>query len=301
MWLAAISMAIAGANTPALLPAETIAILYFAWRLRRSDMLLLIAPPWLLFIAENLIKFGSPLGSPYQSAAEHGYATILPYSGLPGFSYPLFFGIISILFSAGKGLIFFIPGLFVFQRAAPTAPPEVRLWIETLIVLLVSLVLVYSRWWAWYGGVFWGPRFFLVGCLAASLIIAAATLGGQTRGMRWIALPLVLVLSWWGCVQGYVYGLDKMDICIGNNYALEAICWYVPEFSPLWRQFVIGFAVPPLGSLSFMIWASRMVFVAWAAIASVYLLALIVRLKDARSAASSSARAGRPLESGIVP
>ncbi|MGO8947127.1 MAG: hypothetical protein ACLQUY_05585, partial [Ktedonobacterales bacterium] len=28
-------------------------------------------------------------------------------------------------------------------------------------------------------------------------------------------------------------------VCISNNFALEAYCWYTPEFSALWRPFVV--------------------------------------------------------------
>jgi hypothetical protein len=31
-----------------------------------------------------------------------------------------------------------------------------------------------------------------------------------------------------------------MDQCWQNNYALESLCWYVPEYSALWRPLVTG-------------------------------------------------------------
>ena len=43
----------------------------------------------------------------------HGIKTIMPYSGRPGFSYPFLFGLLSILFSFGNGLLFFTPGLLL--------------------------------------------------------------------------------------------------------------------------------------------------------------------------------------------
>ena len=46
----------------------------------------------------------------------------MPYSGRQGFSYPFFLGLISILFSFGKGLIWFSPGLLLpVRRALKTA------------------------------------------------------------------------------------------------------------------------------------------------------------------------------------
>ena len=61
--------------------------------------------------------------SPY--ADDHGSITVMPFSGRPGFSYPAFFGILGIVFSLGKGLLFFAPGLFLPVRdrlAAPSSP-----------------------------------------------------------------------------------------------------------------------------------------------------------------------------------
>ncbi len=39
---------------------------------------------------------------------------MLSYSGIQGFSYPLFFGILSILLSFGKGIIFSFPDYYYF-------------------------------------------------------------------------------------------------------------------------------------------------------------------------------------------
>ena len=45
---------------------------------------------------------------PLSSSPLYVVATILTYSGRPGFSYPLFFGVLSVLFSFGKGLVCFM-------------------------------------------------------------------------------------------------------------------------------------------------------------------------------------------------
>ena len=64
---------------------------------------------------ENTVLRKSAFSSGYEN--NHGYQTLLPYSGLPGFSYPPFYGVLSMLLSFGKGLLFFAPGLvLVFGR-----------------------------------------------------------------------------------------------------------------------------------------------------------------------------------------
>jgi hypothetical protein len=77
-------------------------------------------------------------------------------------------------------------------------------------------------------------------------------------------LPVaLLLLSVWVCAQGYLYGLEAIEPCTDNQYALELLCWYTPEFSPLWRQFVIGFSsVSPI----------RLLYVEWCVISIVSLL-----------------------------
>jgi len=49
----------------------------------------------------------------------------------------------------------------------------------------------------------------------------------------------ILALSFWVGINGSVFDQSNLDICTANNYALESLCWYVPEFSVLWRPFVV--------------------------------------------------------------
>ena len=77
---------------------------------RRLRYLALPALAGGLILLEHLLRRGEPFAGGYTSEA--GHPTVLPYSGLPGFSYPLFFGLLSVLFSFGKGLVFFAPSLF---------------------------------------------------------------------------------------------------------------------------------------------------------------------------------------------
>ena len=61
-------------------------------------------------LLEAWIRRGSPFATGYEN--ERGLRTLLPYSGLPGFTYPFVLGVLSSLFSFGKGLLFFAPGCF---------------------------------------------------------------------------------------------------------------------------------------------------------------------------------------------
>lgn len=234
---AVVLMAIGVANTPVLLAPVGLTALVL---IRHAPAVMAAAVAAALLIgAELYAKFGTVFSSPYLEAGEKGYQTVLPYSGLAGFSYPIFFGVLSVLFSFGKGLVWFIPGLLAFidrnvthrlrLRGAPAG--------KGLAAFCISIVLVYSSWWAWYGGDYWGPRFFLILCFPAALALAVATISPATKTRAWIALALLALSSWVG-INGTVFAQRSMDLCWQNNYELEFLCWYVPEFSALWRPFV---------------------------------------------------------------
>ena len=127
---------------------------------RRLRHLLPVLVAAALIMAEAWARRGGPLTSGY--ARDHGARTSLPFSGLPGFSYPIVLGVLSILFSFGRGLVFFTPGLLLWLGAGTRR--LVRPYRRTMVLMLLvvaGLVLVYAKWWAWYGGVSWGPRFFV--------------------------------------------------------------------------------------------------------------------------------------------
>jgi hypothetical protein len=240
---------------------------------------------------ENIFKYGALWNVAYLSEIERGFATVLPYSGRPGFSYPLFFGILSVLFSFGKGLVFYIPGVFLlFSEAVRATLKMSAATAWSVFAFCAALVLVYAGWWAWYGGVCWGPRFFLILCVPASMALAACLDGAW--GPRWNMLAsLVLALSTWVGVNGVVFGQEGMGACWANNYELEFLCWYVPEFSALWRPFVVRGAG---GVAHAMLHDDRRFFVLWQLLVFVYFFAHIAgsAMRNQRQRHASVAASG---------
>jgi len=46
--------------------------------------------------------------------------------------------------------------------------------------------------------------------------------------------------SLWVGANGLVFGQKNMKVCYANKYALEHLSWHVPEFSALFRPFVVS-------------------------------------------------------------
>jgi len=224
-------------NTPASVIGVAAIAARMTWRTKRLAHLAAPIVVFLLTHVESWIVRGSFFHTGYEGDA--GPKTALPYSGLPGFSYPFALGLMAIFLSFGKGLIFFAPGMF-FPPAAGTS--ERLRWIHrTLLAFGAGLIVVYARWWAWYGGSFWGPRFFLVFSIPACIALAtnlAEPRNERRAPWRTLLLAFVTLLSFWVGVNGIIFDQTGLRICTENGWELEAFCYYVPEMSVLWHPLV---------------------------------------------------------------
>ncbi len=225
------------ANMPATLVGLSLAVIVHAARTQRLRHLAVPVIALALILLDNKLRTGQ-LQPPSYAALDRGAANGLPYSGLPGFSYPFLFGVLAILLSFGKGLIFFAPGLFLpIRKSLQRLSAELWTSYLLLVAFVVGLVLVYSRWWGWDGGFFWGPRFFLLAAVPASLAVAVR-LHQQQEHIRGAALNLgLVVLGGWVAVSGAVFGMSGLPQCEEAN-RLTYQCDFVPTLSPLWHPFV---------------------------------------------------------------
>ena len=96
------AIVLAVVNTPAALLGLVAVAAAQCLATRRLRYLLPVLVAVALIMAEAWIRRGGPLTSGY--SGDHGFRTLLPYSGRPGFSYPIVLGVLSILFSFGRGL-----------------------------------------------------------------------------------------------------------------------------------------------------------------------------------------------------
>ncbi len=127
--------------------------------------------------------------------------------------------------------------------------PKLALWLDAgtrlvvplgraaplMLVFTAGLVAVYAKWWAWYGGLAWGPRFFVFAAVPASLFLAVR-IQQAGRSARADALTLaVLVLSAWVACAGAIADLGTLNFCKSNGYQYEQLCWFTPDYSSLWQ------------------------------------------------------------------
>ena len=139
-------------------------------------------------------------------------------------------------------MIFFAPGLLlpVWRRWHSADQKRLRGCYTLWLWFIVGLVLIYAQWWSWYGGWTFGPRFFLFASIPASLALAVfATQPSDRLIVNAIVLP-ALALSVWVGICGAVFDSKTLEIAGSQyGYAHEHLTWYVPEFSVLWRPFVV--------------------------------------------------------------
>jgi hypothetical protein len=223
------AIALGGAMAPVVLVAVAPLALVHAVRLRTIRPFLWLVAGGLLVAAEDWARRGGPFDTGY--GGDRGQHTLLPYSGRPGFSYPFLLGVASILFSFGRGLVFFMPGLTLWLDRRYR---DGRALLVPALLVVAGLVLVYAKWWAWYGGVTWGPRFFVFAALPASALVALRLArAGEAAAADLFALGVLALSSWVG-YAGATSDYTQFGLCVRNGYALESMCWYEPSRSGLW-------------------------------------------------------------------
>lgn len=229
-----VAVVIGVVNTPAALPALALLALFKAGQERRARYLLLPVAALLLICLDSWLHSGVLFGGGYGQDA--GQITPMPYSGQSGFSYPLFFGLLGILFSFGKGLVWFFPGLLL--PAWRDLSCELRRFYLLCLIFLAGLVLVYAKWWAWYGGWYFGPRFFAFAALPASLALAVSLAQTHKSWLRATLTLLALALSVWVGICAAAFQQKGLDFIADQNWMLEHLVWHVPEYSVLWHPFL---------------------------------------------------------------
>ncbi|MGH2443320.1 MAG: phospholipid carrier-dependent glycosyltransferase [Chloroflexota bacterium] len=177
-------------------------VAYVRWRrgelalaLWDSAWYLAATAPWLILVAAwNVLRFGSPLLTGLHEAT---------------IGNPFFLGIAELLVSPGKGLLWYLPLLFLLPFAG-------RLFIRRvpdLAILCVALILVpllfYANVLYWHGDPSWGPRYLYV-------------------AVPYLILPLAEILKRWNAERNWLRGSLVVVVAISialNVCAISVTQW----------------------------------------------------------------------------
>jgi 4-amino-4-deoxy-L-arabinose transferase-like glycosyltransferase len=181
----------------------------------------------LLLIAYNLASFGVPLAA--------------PFSGVEGFSTPLLVGLSGLLFSPGKGLLWYVPLVWLLIPGIIVGRREGSYRSERLLALgiFLALLLLYATWFDWAGGRSWGPRF-LVPALPMLIVLISPMLAWLVQRdqpmRRKLGVALLLILSIVAQLPGV---LTNVSVEEGRQLAagisLDQLYWGW-RHSPLWAS-----------------------------------------------------------------
>lgn len=225
---------VTAANTPVMVAVAVVTGLVLVVRRRQFRFLLLPVAVFGATVVEATAVSGKLGWTRYSSAIEHGNMQLLPWGEIVGFNWPLWSGLLAILFSFGRGLVFFFPlsWLGPSRRRDELTRVEHLLWLSVVV-----LIPVYAKWWAWYGGVSFGPRFFMIAIVPTAMGCASAITDTQRSTLRSLVILVAIFMSVWVAATGAIYGVTTtaFDACVsGGTFANEALCLYTPEYSGLW-------------------------------------------------------------------
>jgi hypothetical protein len=138
----------------------------------RTDSLLLVAPAVFVALAllsqsrrADIARFAAGVAPflalwAWYNAARYGSPLVAGYAHQT-FSHALWPGVYGLLLSPGRGILVYAPVLIGAFVVAPRLRGSDRVLVWLAVVMLALRVVFYARWWSWYGGDCWGPRFML--------------------------------------------------------------------------------------------------------------------------------------------
>ncbi len=168
-----------------------------------------------ILLGENALRRGDPMHFGYEGES---------------FSTPILAGLAGMLVSPARGIVFFVPALVPAALAARRPPPGFGARFATLAAVAIALlILVYARWHAWHGALYWGPRFLLPLSVLAPMFLVAGLARGRVSGAIAIA---AIVLSFLVHKDGVAIGQHYLSPCYHAHPPRSSECYWKWEFLP---------------------------------------------------------------------
>lgn len=192
-----------------------------------------------LFLLSTFLYFKRNVKLPFASlalAATLYFFIFTPFhTQSPSSTYPFFFGLLAILLSFGKGLLFFAPGFFLFLIWRKRLDIQFLFVLDGLSVFTAGLILAYSASQKWAADTT-APQIFILACIPAAIILGLSLSNTHKKIWRNILLLLVTTMSFYAAAISMIFNFSQSPPCNTGDFGF--LCLYAPEFSPLWRPFV---------------------------------------------------------------
>lgn len=156
-----------------------------------------VAPFIAIWMAYNAARFGSPTSSGYK---------------VQPFSHPFLSGLYGLALSPGRGVFVYVPLILVGIASVPSARGRTRVFGLLAVTLLAVRRIFYARWWSWYGGDSWGPRFMIPAMPAFAIPVA----DGLTRWVRSPFVHLAVLASLTMSVVGFLVAVGSVALPYGQ-------------------------------------------------------------------------------------
>jgi hypothetical protein len=153
---------------------------------------------------------------------------------------PLLAGLFGLLFSIGRGLIFFSPvlvvGLWGWRPLAEATRSRHRALVWAIALAVLAPLLFHAKWQNWAGGWCWGPRHIFMIHFYLALPVAAwlATAAGHVRRIvPPVVLALGMIVQLIGCSQDFFAFYDRYFRVPGQAFLIQ----YDPEDQEYWSRY----------------------------------------------------------------
>ncbi len=174
----------------------------------------------MVMAAYDYLRFGNPLTTGY-----------LPEES---FSAPWASSILGLVISPGRGLFVYCPVLLALIPAWPSFFRRHRLEAMFLVLISLSHLLLYGKWFMWHGGFAWGPRFLvpIVPLLTIMVAPLVQRLSGKWSAVFWALLALSLGVQVLGLSIHFIH---QQEALLETGLPLfDPITFWDPRYAQLW-------------------------------------------------------------------